>query len=192
MENLNLENYKLEGEELEIKLYPEPILLKKTKPIESIDNELAQLAKNMLFTMYNAPGIGLAGPQIGKDKRMFVLDVDYEREESTSENDDTKAILSSFNPMVFINPEITPIGEEKIKYQEGCLSLPGIYDDVTRYKNIQVDFMDINGEKKTLEADGLLSICIQHEKDHLDGIMFIDHLSLLKKNFYKKKFSKKK
>ena len=139
--------------------------------------------------MYHAPGIGLAAPQIGISKRIFVIDVDYDREET--EDDSGEFNLSNFNPKVFINPVIKEKNGE-ITYQEGCLSLPGIYEDVKRYENIVVEYQNTDGEKKEISADELFSICIQHENDHLDGIVFIDRLSGLKKNFFKKKLLKQK
>jgi len=139
--------------------------------------------------MYKAPGIGLAAPQIGLSKRIFVLDVDYTREE-TSE-DSGEYILADFNPQIFINPKIID-KEGEIIYQEGCLSLPDIYEDVKRFETIHVEYQDTKGQSHKIEAHELLSICIQHENDHLDGIVFIDRLSNLKKTFFKKKLIKAK
>tara|TARA_B100001971_G_scaffold213155_1_gene245660 strand:- start:261683 stop:262273 length:591 start_codon:yes stop_codon:yes gene_type:complete len=186
-----VENYKYEGKELEIVTYPDPVLTtvaEEVKP-EEFNDELKELCKNMLYTMYNAPGIGLAAPQIGLSKRIFVVDVDYDREE-TSEGSG-EYTLSNFNPKVFINPKFK-LKEGDITYQEGCLSLPGVYEDVKRYEHIVVEYQNTNGEVQEIEANELLSICIQHENDHLDGIVFIDRLSNLKKNFFKKKLIKQK
>jgi peptide deformylase len=185
------ENYKFEGKNLEIYTYPDPVLTKiaeNVKP-EEFNEELKELCKNMLYTMYNAPGIGLAAPQIGISKRIFVIDIDYEREE-TSEGSG-EYTLSNFNPRVFINPTFK-IKEGDITYQEGCLSLPGVFEDVKRFEHIVVEYQDTEGEVHEMEANELLSICIQHENDHLDGIVFIDRLSNLKKNFFKKKLIKQK
>lgn len=184
-----LENYKLEGESLPIKTYPDPVLTKIAEEVTVFDQELQTLCKNMLYTMYKAPGIGLAAPQIGVSKRIFVIDVDYERDET--EEDSGEFLLSEFNPRIFINPTFKEkVGETT--YQEGCLSLPGIYEDIKRFESIVVEYNDVNGELKTMEADGLLSICIQHENDHLDGIVMIDRMSKLKKSFFKKKLIKAK
>ncbi|MBG60154.1 MAG: peptide deformylase [Halobacteriovoraceae bacterium] len=185
------ENYALEGELLDIYTYPDPVLTKVAEEVspEEFNQDLKDLCKNMLYTMYHAPGIGLAAPQIGISKRIFVIDVDYDREET--EDDSGEFNLSNFNPKVFINPVIKEKNGE-ITYQEGCLSLPGIYEDVKRYENIVVEYQNTDGEKKEISADELFSICIQHENDHLDGIVFIDRLSGLKKNFFKKKLLKQK
>jgi peptide deformylase len=184
-----LENYKLEGEQLQIKTYPDPVLTQIATEVTEFNDDLKTLCKNMLFTMYHAPGIGLAAPQIGLSKRIFVIDVDYSREE-TSEGSG-EYTMGDFNPKIFINPIIKEKKGE-IKYQEGCLSLPGVFEDVKRFENIEVEYQDTDGKSHTMEADELLSICIQHENDHLDGIVFIDRLSALKKNFFKKKLIKAK
>lgn len=184
---LTKENYKLEGSSLEIITYPNPVLTKVAEDVEVFDDELKSLCRDMLYTMYHAPGIGLAAPQIGISKRIFVLDVDYEKKEI--EEDSDQYSLYNFNPLILINPIIKDKKEE-IVYQEGCLSLPGIYEDVKRAKDIVVDYKDLDGNEQTLEATDLLSICIQHENDHLDGIVFIERLSNFKKNFFKKKLIK--
>lgn len=184
-----LENYTCEGKILDIFTYPAPILSKKASPIEVFNDELRELCKNMLYTMYHAPGIGLAAPQVGKGIRLFVLDVDYNREEVTRPDGSEEFHLSDFKPMVFINPVIKN-KEGELLYEEGCLSVPGIYENVKRAESITIDFQDMFGEHHSLDASGVLSVCIQHENDHLDGIVFLDRLSPLKKNFYKKKIIK--
>jgi peptide deformylase len=185
------QNYELAGDLLNIHTYPDPVLTQVAQPVapEEFNEELKLLCKNMLYTMYNAPGIGLAAPQIGISKRIFVIDVDYNREE-TSEGSEEYA-LSDFNPLVFINPKFI-VEEGQTTYQEGCLSLPGVYEDVKRFEQIKVEYQDTDGNTHQMDADGLLSICIQHENDHLDGIVFIDRLSTLKKNFFRKKLIKDK
>jgi len=184
-----LKNYELDGQELPIITYPDPVLTTKAVEVETFDDELRELCKNMIYTMYHAPGIGLAAPQVGISKRLFVIDVEYKRTETSEDSDEYT--LSNFEPMVFINPVIKKtIGETT--YQEGCLSLPGIYEDVKRFEEITVEYQDMNGEKQTIDADELLSICIQHENDHLDGVVFIDRLSMLKRKFFKKKLLKAK
>ncbi|MCO4755096.1 MAG: peptide deformylase [Bacteriovoracaceae bacterium] len=186
-----IENYALEGKLLDIHTYPDPVLTKVAEEVapEEFNQELKELCKNMLYTMYHAPGIGLAAPQIGISKRIFVVDIDYDREETAEGSDEYT--LSNFQPEVFINPVIKN-KEGEITYQEGCLSLPGIYEDVKRFENIVVEYQNTDGEKLEMNADELLSICIQHENDHLDGIVFIDRLSGLKKSFFKKKLLKQK
>jgi len=192
MENTNfLENYKLEGELLEILTYPAPVLKKVAAPVTEFNDELRALCKDMFFTMYNAPGIGLAAPQIGKSIRLFVMDIDFDREEITKADDSVEYALSNFNPMVFINPEISN-KEGEVLYEEGCLSVPGIFEEVKRAETITISYQDMFGEKHTIEADELLSICLQHEQDHLEGIVFLERLSMLKQNLLKKKFLKKK
>lgn len=184
-----LENYKLEGEKLNIFTYPAPILKKIAKPVTEFDAELHLLVKNMLFTMYHAPGIGLAAPQVGASIRMFVLDIWYDREKFTLADGSEEYRLSEFAPMVFINPVFKNKSGEII-HEEGCLSVPGIYEDVKRAELVTIEFQDMFGEHHELEADELLSVCLQHENDHLDGIVFIERLSFLKKQLLEKKFLK--
>lgn len=193
MSNTNklLENYVLEGEKLDIFTYPAPVLKKIAEPVEVFDEELAELCKNMLFTMYHAPGIGLAAPQVGLSKRIFVMDIDFDREAVTRADGSKDYELSNFNPRVFINPKIEKINGE-ILYEEGCLSVPGIFEEVKRAEQIKVTYQDVDGNEQILEVDGLLSVCIQHENDHLDGIVFLERLSTLKRNFLTKKYMKAK
>ncbi|MFZ4712875.1 MAG: peptide deformylase [Bacteriovoracaceae bacterium] len=185
------QNYKLEGESLDIHTYPDPILTRVAAPVTVFDQELETLCKNMLFTMYHAPGIGLAAPQVGKSIRLFVLDVTYKRDTIEHEDGSEEFQLSKFKPIILINPKISA-EEGETTYQEGCLSVPGVYEDVKRYEKITVEYQNLSGEKKTMKADGLLAICIQHENDHLEGIVFIERLSAFKKNFFKKKLTKNK
>lgn len=155
---------------LNILTLPNPKLKTVASPVTVFDADLAQLTEDMLETMYAAPGIGLAATQVDVHQRVVVMDV--------SEDSDT--------PMVFINPEI--IEKSGIQtYEEGCLSVPGIYAKVKRANDVVVQFQDIQGETKKLTADGLLAVCIQHEIDHLDGIVFLDHLSALKRKMALKK-----
>lgn len=192
MENSNfLDNYKLEGELLQIFTYPAPVLKKVAEPVTEFNDELRTLCKDMLFTMYHAPGIGLAAPQVGKSIRLFVMDIDYDREEVTRADGTVDHVLSNFNPLIFINPVISNTHGE-VLYEEGCLSVPGIYEEVKRFESITVDYQDMYGEKQSINAEELLSICIQHENDHLEGIVFLERLSMLKQNLLKKKFLKKK
>lgn len=162
---------------LPINIYPDSVLRKVASPIDNIDQELIDLALSMFHTMYDAPGIGLAGPQIGISKRIFVVDI------GDPENKEVKT------PLTFINPKILK-SEGENKYEEGCLSLPGIREIVQRPAQITVQALNLEGNEFTLDADGLLATCIQHELDHLDGILFTDHLQGLKKKLAHKKLEK--
>ncbi|MFD1695469.1 peptide deformylase [Roseibium aestuarii] len=155
---------------------PDPVLRQTCEPIVSIDDGIRQLADDMLETMYDAPGIGLAASQIGVLQRMFVLDVSKEEEPNA--------------PMVFINPKIVWESEERSVYQEGCLSIPEYYEEVERPAKVTVQFLDRLGAENEITADGLLATCIQHELDHLNGTLFIDYLSKLKRDRVMKKFAK--
>jgi len=186
-----LENYHLEGELLPIHTYPDPVLTKVAVPVTTFDASLEKLVKDMLFTMYHAPGIGLAAPQIGHSIRLFVVDVDYEREEVTRPDGTEDMEFSNLNPMVFINPVFTK-KEGQTVGKEGCLSVPDVYEEVSRPEKIVIEYQDLKGKKQKMEADEMLAICLQHENDHLDGIVFIDRLSPLKKKFFKTKLVKDK
>ncbi len=157
---------------------PNKILRQISKPVEKVGKEEQTLMNDMLDTMYNAKGIGLAAIQIGIPKRIIVLDI------SKEEND--KA------PMFFVNPIIKNKNIELSTYEEGCLSVPNQFAEIDRPSECKVEYLDYNGEKKFLEAKGLLATCIQHEMDHLEGILFIDYLSKLKKTMIIKKLSKQK
>ncbi|MFZ8933197.1 MAG: peptide deformylase [Bacteriovoracaceae bacterium] len=183
--------YTLEGERLKIFTYPSPILKKKAKNVEVFDEDLQVLIKNMLYTMYLSPGIGLAAPQIGLSKRIFVIDTQYKRNKKLNAQGKEEIEYSNFNPMVFINPVLETSGDI-INWEEGCLSVPGVYEEVKRKEFVKVHYQDIHGNPQVIEAKELLSICIQHENDHLDGIIFIEKLSLIKRNLVTKKFLKKK
>ena len=159
---------------LPILTYPNPVLTKQAEPIEEVTEELVELSKSMFETMYAAPGIGLAAPQVGVSKRLIVVDVGEEDR----------------RPLALINPEITE-RKGKIVYTEGCLSLPGIVDDVNRAQRVVVKALDIEGKPQEIEAEELLAVCLQHEIDHLDGILFIDRLSSLKRTYYRRKLKKK-
>ena len=157
---------------------PNEILRQVSKPVETVGNEERKLMDDMLETMYNAKGIGLAAIQIGVPKRIIVMDI--------SKNDEKN------NPMYFVNPLIKNKIPETSTYEEGCLSVPNFFAEVDRPKKCDVEYLDYNGEKKILKAEGLLATCIQHEMDHLEGILFIDYLSKLKKTMIVKKLSKQK
>lgn len=181
---------------IDILIYPHPCLKQIADKVDSFDRSLQELCENMLKTMYQAPGIGLAAPQIGLAKRIYVCDVDYERSKigdddpDTSEKEDLIFELKHLNPRIYINPEIV-VTEGETTYEEGCLSLPGVFDTVKRHKEIELQYQDLQGKVHYEKLDGLSSICSQHEIDHLDGILFIERLSRLKFQFYKKKFVKK-
>ncbi|MES0809874.1 peptide deformylase [Roseibium sp. SCPC15] len=155
---------------------PDPVLRQVCAPIENIDADTRALADDMLETMYDAPGIGLAASQIGILKRIFVLDV--AKEDAPKE------------PMVFINPKIVWSSDDLSVYQEGCLSIPEYFEDVERPAEVTVQFMNREGNQQEIKADGLLATCIQHELDHLNGKLFIDYLSKLKRDRVVKKFAK--
>ncbi|MBX4909135.1 MULTISPECIES: peptide deformylase [Rhizobium] len=157
-------------------ILPDPVLRQLSKPIERVDADLQRLADDMLETMYDAPGIGLAAIQIGVPRRMLVIDVSREGEEK--------------QPQVFINPEIVKSSDERSVYEEGCLSIPDYYAEVERPAAVSVKYLDRNGKEQTVEADGLLATCLQHEIDHLNGVLFIDHISRLKREMVIKKFTK--
>ncbi len=169
---------------------PDPILKKKCEPVNEINEDIKKLLDDMLKTMYGA-GIGLAAPQIGVNKRLIVLDVSPRpglkryQEEKDKDKEEIKP-----NPFQMINPEITWVSKEKSTDEEGCLSIPGIMANVTRPDSCKVKYLDKNGNKKELLADGLLSRCLQHEIDHINGILFIDRLSKIKKNIILRKFKK--
>ena len=163
---------------LNILVMPHAFLRHTAKPVGEVTQEVRQLMDDMLETMYHAPGIGLAATQVGVDKRVIVVDV------ANAENDEKP------NPLKLANPEVTQTSPELTTAQEGCLSLPCVFEDVTRPAACTVKGLDENGKEVIIDADGLLATCLQHEIDHLDGILFIDHLSRLKKNMILKKMKK--
>jgi peptide deformylase len=161
----------------EIRILPDPVLRQVAAPVSEVDDRVRALADDMLETMYDAPGIGLAAPQIGVLERIVVCDVVTEE---GAEPD----------PRVLVNPEIVFASEEMRTYEEGCLSIPDYTEDVTRPGRVVVRYLDRDGRPQEIEADGLLATCIQHEIDHLNGVLFIDHLSRLKRDRITKKFKK--
>ncbi len=170
---------------LEILTYPDPRLARKSEPVTKFGPELKKLCADMLETMYDAPGIGLAAPQVNVHKQIVVIDIDYD----SSEDDPPE--LSNQNPRIFINAKITK-REGSILFKEGCLSIPGEYEEVERAEKVTVEYQDVNGEKQSLETDGILAVAIQHELDHLDGRLFIDRLSFVKSRSIKRKIKKDK
>jgi peptide deformylase len=162
----------------EIVIEPDPILRKKSVNLEKVDDELRGLLDDMLETMYSAPGIGLAAVQVGVLKRLIVIDISKEKDKK--------------NPLFLINPEIISRSNKTSIYEEGCLSLPGHFAEIERPAECHIKYIDYNGKKKEIKANGLLSTCIQHEVDHLNGTLFIDYLSKLKKDMILKKLVKHK
>ncbi len=157
---------------------PDPILRKKSEPLEQVDTHTKKLMDDMLETMYAAPGIGLAGVQVGILKRLVVIDISKEEENK--------------KPIFLVNPQIIDQSKKTSVYEEGCLSLPGQFAEIERPAECTIKYIDYNGKEKELNAKGLLATCIQHEVDHLNGILFIDYLSKLKKDMIIKKLVKQK
>jgi peptide deformylase len=157
-------------------ILPDPVLRQLSAPVERVDDELRRLADDMLETMYDAPGIGLAAIQVGVARRLLVIDL--------AKDDQPKA------PHVFVNPSIVASSDELSVYEEGCLSIPDYYAEVERPAAVTVAYLDRDGKERTLEADGLMATCLQHEIDHLNGVLFIDHISKLKRDMVVRKFRK--
>jgi peptide deformylase len=157
---------------------PDPRLQAVSMDVETVDAEIRKLVGDMADSMYEADGIGLAAIQIGVAKRVVVIDLDQKEGKK--------------NPRAFINPKILWASEDKAVFEEGCLSVPEIWDDVERPARIKCEYLDTDGKKQILEADGMLATCLQHEMDHLNGVLFIDHLSRLKKSMALKKLTKAK
>lgn len=160
----------------EILTAPDPRLREVSKPVDAVDDDLRALMDDMLETMYDAPGIGLAAIQVGVPLRVIVMDLAGEDEEPA--------------PYYFVNPEILDPSEETSLYEEGCLSVPEYFDEVERPARCRVKYLDYHGKEQMLDAEGLLATCIQHEMDHLEGVLFIDHLSRLKRERVLKKLKK--
>ena len=153
---------------------PDPRLKLVSKPVEAVDDALRALLDDMVETMYAADGIGLAAIQVGVDKRVIVMDLSDDRN----------------SPKFYVNPVITPLTEDLKPYQEGCLSIPDVFDDVERPARVKVEYLDYDGEAREEIAEDLFAVCIQHEMDHLEGVVFIDHLSRLKRDRAVKKVQK--
>jgi peptide deformylase len=157
-------------------ILPDPVLRLVSKPVERVDAPLLKLADDMLATMYDAPGIGLAAIQVGEPLRMLVIDLAKEDEPPA--------------PQVFINPEVLESSDDRSVYEEGCLSIPDYYAEVERPAKVRVGYLDRDGKRQEVDAEGLLATCLQHEIDHLNGVLFIDHISKLKRDMVVKKFKK--
>ena len=160
----------------DIIVLPDKRLRLKSKPVPRIDGDVRKLVEDMFETMYKAPGIGLAAIQVGVPVRLVVMDLSKKETES--------------EPRVFVNPEIVSPSEEKSTYEEGCLSIPEVHEDVERPARVKVKYLDLDGKAHEDDADGLFATCIQHEVDHLNGVLFIDHISKLKRDRIIKKFVK--
>ena len=160
---------------LPVLCYPDPRLHKRAKPVDKVDERIKGIVKDMAETMYDAPGVGLAATQVDIHEQIIVIDV----------SDDQNQL------MVFINPELVWASEEKKSWREGCLSVPEYYDEVDRPANIRVKAIDLHGKPFEIEADGLLAVCLQHEMDHLQGKVFVEYLSLLKRNRISLKMKKR-
>ncbi|MCO5063651.1 MAG: peptide deformylase [Rhizobiaceae bacterium] len=157
-------------------ILPDPLLRQVSEPVASVDERIKTLARDMFETMYDAPGIGLAAIQVGVPLRMLVIDL--------AKEDEPKA------PQLFINPEIVESSDERSVYEEGCLSIPDYYAEVERPASVRVRYVDGSGKEQEMQAEGLLATCLQHEIDHLNGVLFIDHISKLKRDMVVKKFKK--
>ena len=162
---------------------PDPRLREISKPVDKVDDEVRALVSDMFETMYDAPGIGLAAIQVGVPKRILVIDLQEPEEE---EGEPVK------DPRVFINPEIVETSDEEVPYTEGCLSVPDQFAEVDRPDRIRARWLDLDGKQRDEEITGLLAVCLQHEMDHLNGILFIDHLSRLKRQMILKKLDKQR
>ncbi len=160
---------------LTILSFPDPRLRTRAKPIVNVTDDIRRLASDMLETMYAAPGVGLAASQVDRHIELIVMDI----------SDDKK------QPMIFINPKVTPLGTETSPYEEGCLSVPEIFDQVIRPSKVRIEALDLSGQSFSMDAVGLLAVCIQHEMDHLSGKLFVDYLSPLKRQRIKDKLVKR-
>ena len=162
--------------QLTILQFPDPRLRTIAKPVEQVDDRVRQLIDDMFETMYEAPGVGLAATQVNVHEQIIVIDVSEERDQ----------------PLAFINPQIEVLDEPLFDYEEGCLSVPGFYEKITRPAHVRVTELDRNGEPFTMEPDGVRAVCIQHEIDHLNGKLFVDYLSNLKRQRIRAKLEKQR
>ena len=177
---------------------PDPVLRRKSKPVERVDDDLRRFLDDMLETMYDAPGIGLAAVQVGEPLRIFTVDCAKrsDKEDGAENGEPVEAAGGDseeeppHDPIFLINPEIVAFSDERNVYEEGCLSIPDYYAEVERPAGCTVKYIDRDGNEQMLEADGLLATVIQHEYDHLNGVLFIDHISKLKRDMVFRKFTK--
>ena len=175
---------------------PDPFLKKISKPVLEVDNDLREFMKNMVATMYQENGIGLASVQVGELKRVLVMDIDYEIDDHDhhhhhhGEGGCSGVHVKNANPQYFINPEIIEFSKNDSVFNEGCLSFPGARAEVTRPESIKLKYLDFNGEKQVKEFDGISATCLQHEIDHLNGITFVDKISPIKREMILKRMKK--
>lgn len=176
---------------MKILTFPDPKLREISQPVKSFGPEIKELVENMLETMYDANGIGLAAPQVGELLRIVVIDTRAKDEEGRRYKYDEMTEMENAipQPLVLINPEIVK-GEGKTTFDEGCLSIPGYYETVERFNYIEMKAFDVSGQERIYKTDGLLAICMQHELDHLEGTLFVDHLSFIKGNKIKNQIKK--
>ncbi|MGE4231993.1 MAG: peptide deformylase [Bacteriovoracia bacterium] len=174
---------------LEIRTFPDPILRQKTRPVDKFDANLKKLVDDMFDTMYDAPGVGLAANQVGVSLRVVVMDVDYSVEEDPK--DENNRIYKNKNPLVIINPVLQK-KSGKTLFKEGCLSVPGFSEQVERFEKVSIEYQKLDGSKAIIDAEGLLAIAFQHELDHLEGKLYIDRLSEIKRSLIKGKIRKER
>ncbi len=169
---------------------PDPRLKEVSEPVSEVTDETRRLMDDMLETMYAAPGIGLAAIQIGVAQRVIVIDLGKPAEDDDGEAKPDDKKKTEPDPMYFVNPEIVWASDDLVLCEEGCLSVPDLYEEVERPSRVRVRFIDYHGKRQEIDCDGMLAVCIQHEMDHLQGILFIDHLSRLKRDMMLKKLAK--
>ncbi len=171
---------------------PDPVLRQTSSEIETVDDDVRRLLDDMLETMYDAPGIGLAAIQVGVPKRIITIDTCSREEEEGDEGGDGSEAGDEpgKNPIFLINPEILSLSDDRSIYEEGCLSIPDYFAEVERPASVHVRYVDYDGKQQELQAEGILATCIQHEVDHLNGVLFIDYLSKLKRDLVVRKFTK--
>lgn len=175
---------------LSIITYPNPLLKKQSLKVEKVDAEIQKLLDNMVATMYHDRGCGLAAVQVGILKRILVIDLNYQLKENCHDHSCNESHITNAKPYFIINPEIVDKSKDVELLEQGCLSFPGIYVEVTRPKKVSVKYLDYHGKEQLIEAEGILSHCLQHEIDHLNGVTFIDHVSRLKREMMLKKLQK--
>jgi peptide deformylase len=179
---------------LPLVIAPNPLLKQVSKPVEKIDEALRQFMKDMVNTMYAEHGIGLAAVQVGVLKRVLVIDVDYETDDDHNHHHDHHGCggihVKNTNPRFFVNPEIIEFSKNSQSYNEGCLSFPEMRSEVKRPEEVTVKYLDFDGKEQVEKMTGLIAICIQHEIDHLNGIVFVDHISKLKRDVILNKMKK--
>ena len=170
--------------------FPDPLLKEVSQHVDNVDEDIQNLMDSMIETMYRSRGVGLAAVQIGHLKRILVMDVNYKIADCCADNFCPDTHVSGKEPIFMVNPKIVGSSKAKAVYNEGCLSFPTITASITRPKEVEVAYLDYNGEEKLLKADGLLATCVQHEIDHINGITFVDYLSKIKRDMLLKKMKR--